>query len=156
MRTNFGVLVACLLVCIFSSFRATASSNEGTLTVGISSESCSGIRLPIEYGFVGATSGYAGYGSYSPTGLTGGEAVFAVYDSNSYCENDAGSYFDVSGFSSDPGSDWLTSITCNGVEQTPSAGSYFYSAGYAYWMWSTTFGFSSKVGDNVSCTIVHN
>jgi hypothetical protein len=105
-------------------------------------------------------SGYHGLGpigSYSPSGLTGGKTVYTVLD---ICYSVA--TLNVDGFSSNPGSGWLTSITCNGITKTGSTaayawGIYGYRPQMAAWSWTTTFGFSDlPAGTNVSCTIVHN
>lgn len=131
---------------------AFASTDNGTLTVGRTTVSCGGPTLTF--------SGYSvplAIGSYSPTGLTGGKTVTGVWDLTGGCGTS--STLQVSGFSSNPGSSWLTSITCNGVTNLASAVSTFsYSGGGASWTWnSTTFGIWAKsVGANVSCTIVHS
>jgi hypothetical protein len=94
-------------------------------------------------------------GSYSPTSLTGGKTVYAAFD---YGGVYAQVY--VSGFSSDPGSAWLSSVTCKGttLSQGAPGAAFSYSATYgiAYWGWSSPFGLASALGTNVSCTIVHN
>lgn len=93
-------------------------------------------------------------GSYSPTGLTGGNTVAAATNIVS-CVGSVGSALEVSGFTSNPGSSWLTSITCNGVELLASAATaYSFSDGWGIWDWST--GFNLVNGTKVSCTIVHN
>lgn len=49
-------------------------------------------------------------------------------------------------------------ITSNGVTNTPASATYSYSSGVAHWIWDSShhFGFLSKFGSNVSCSIVHN
>lgn len=95
-------------------------------------------------------------GSYSPTGLTGGETVAVLEDETPFVCGTTQSGLTISGFSANPGSSWLISVTCNGVTNTGSGGSYGYSSGTAAWSWSQVFGFHSKKGSNISCTIVHN
>jgi hypothetical protein len=129
-----------------------SSSDSGALAVATAAWlGCMLPKLNFVYGFVGPRS----LGSYSPTGLTGGETVVAVYDTTGNC---VGTFSDlsVSGFSSSPGSSWLSSITCNGVTNNGSSARFIYSSGSASWEWSQLFGLQSKSGSNVSCTIVHN
>lgn len=129
---------------------ANAASDNGTLTKGQLSSGCNRY-----YGFGG------GYGSYSPTGLTGGKTVGSIADWVILPCSGTGaaySYILVSGFSSSPGSAWLTSVTCNGVTKTGASASFSYNSGSAVWTWGgLSFGFSSlSYGTNVSCTIVHS
>ena len=135
---------------------AAASSNSGTLTVGEENVGfCpSAPHLPSTlYGY----SQFLPLGSYSPTGLTGGESVIEVVDEVTLeCSLPSFSSLLVSGFSSTPNAEWLTSIECNGVTNTGSGSNQFsYSNGTASWSWNTVFGLSSKNGSNVSCTLVH-
>jgi hypothetical protein len=128
---------------------AFAASDNGTLTVG-----AGGAEPLCDYGFFGSI------GSYSPTGLTGGKTVAGLWDwhSGPTCSNPSG-HFEASGFSSDPGQSWLTSVTCNGVTKTGAATNHYsYGSGRAEWDWTLNgpFGFSSKIGTQLSCTIVHN
>jgi hypothetical protein len=67
------------------------------------------------------------------------------------------SFLQISGFSVDPGQDWLSSITCNGVKNDGSGATLFsYSSGKAIWEWSQVFGLMANNGSNVSCTISHS
>jgi hypothetical protein len=125
-----------------------AASDVGTLTVGSVSGGC------------GSANGYnppTGLGSYSPVGLTGGTTVTALVEEWHTCFlPPLITYFTVSGFSSNPGASWLTSVTCNGVTKVPSA-SYTYNSGSALWLWTNNpFWLVNKSGQNVSCTVVHN
>lgn len=133
-------LVFALTSLSLAPMLAVATSDNGTLTVGYSPVFCE------HYGYNSAT----GTGAYSP-GLTGGKNVGILMD---VCY--AYSYLDVSGFSSDPGSSWLTSITCNGVTKLVGSAGYSYGGGRARWEWTSLFGFQSLYGSNVNCTIVHN
>jgi len=134
---------------------AMASSDTGTLLVAQKLVRCNaGASFNSFFGYSASLS----FGSYSPTGLTGGNTVTAVYDEIVFptCGGGAGSSLAVSGFSSNPGSTWLTSITCNGVTNNESSKTFFsYSSGVASWFWGSQFGLQSKSGSNVSCTIVH-
>jgi hypothetical protein len=137
-----------------------AATDNATLTVGRTSltpGSCGAAALTFSgYPFTG--------GSYSPTGLTGGNTVAGVLDVT--CGNIFSPPFEgflvselqVSGFSVDPGQLWLTSITCNGTTKSAASASGFsYSSGHATWSWSTAFGFFGQlVGTNDSCSITHN
>lgn len=131
------------------------SSDSGTLTVGRTSLPCGVGGTQVISGFIGSLTG-----SYSPTGLTGGDTVAGIFDNNELPPcllNQA--LLSVSGFSSNPGKNWLTSITCNGVKNTASNGSFAYTSSNATatWSWSTQFGLLTlSVGSTVSCTIVHN
>ena len=142
---------------------AFATNDNGTLTVGKQAT-----FLPPPINVWACISGYEPsgppLGSYSPTGLTGGEIVASLTDldtgTSSACNNIAkNSFLNVSGFSVDPGQAWITSVTCNGIAKTGiSASSYSYSSGTAIWTWNDSdFGLISKSsGANVSCTISHN
>lgn len=134
---------------------AAASSDAGTLLVGVRYETICSIThqpLPYLYGFSTALSLQAG--SYSPTGLTGGEIVANLFDFYSCGPQ---SELTISGFSTNPGQNWLSSVTCIGVTNTSSSTfEYAYSSGTASWAWNSRFGFSSHNGSNVGCTIVHN
>jgi hypothetical protein len=91
-------------------------------------------------------------GTYSPTGLTGGETVAAILDNGGTNCFPESIQFSVSGFTSNPGATWLTSITCNGIEETGSTASFSYLSGSA-WVWNdVSFGFGL---DTVSCSIVY-
>lgn len=81
----------------------------------------------------------------------------AIFDTiEILCERSSFSGVSVSGFTSNPGTSWLTSVTCNGVDKSASSASFSYSSGMAEWIWSTEFGFAAKISDNVGCSIVHN
>jgi len=130
------------------------STDNGTLTVGHTAAGC-----PSGGGGAQEISGFnSSIGSYSPTGLTGGGTVITIIDNQPFLCNTytAFSQFAISK-SSNPGSSWLTSVTCNGVKNTGSSGSFSYSSGIAQWTWfGTTFALLGKIGSNVSCSIVHN
>jgi hypothetical protein len=127
---------------------ALATTDDGVLTVGAAPEE------PLcYYGYLG------NFGSYSPTGLTGGETVAWLADIyfGSSCSSGVVTDFKVTGFSSNPGQSWLTSVTCGGVTKTSSTSGYSYSSGAAIWSWSSSpFGFISKVGEQLSCEVVVN
>jgi len=155
-----STLASLLCVGTLSQPAHATSSDSGTLTVGEAYQSC---PAPLN----SWTITYDGYsspamGSYSPTGLTGGANVLAVFDLRVLggtigwppCVNNA-SFLLVSGFSSDPGVGWLSSVTCHGVQNTSgNAGYYSYSNGQAEWMWYQLFGLTN--GAQTGCTIVHN
>ena len=150
-----GWLVSFSLVgFICASQFAMATSDSGTLTPG-GQESCT---TPPYTMFIGYDPPN-GWGSYSPTTLTGGYTVTLLMDAGASgvsCEAAAvNANFSVSGFSSNPGSSWLTSVTCDGVELLASNGTFGYSSGTASWVWSNSQ-FYFSIGDQVSCTIVHN
>lgn len=157
MSTYAGIRLSSLIMigCLALSKLAMASSDAGTLTVGAHSQCTVLPSLETLYGYSSS-----GFGSYSPTGLTGGDTVVDIFDIFSTfgaCAASAASLVAVSGFSSNPGSGWLTSVTCNGVLNNGSSATYSYvsSTGTASWSWTTAFGLKAKNGSNVSCTIVH-
>lgn len=145
-----------ILVCTLSASVSQAAVDNGTLTVGR-------ITIPAGCGpswppgmFDLHLSGYSGFGSsYSPTGLTGGQSVQWIYD------QDCGGNFDraelwISGFTSDPGSTWLNSITCNGATKTAATASYWYLGNTAQWVWLTPFYFFLEPAGTIdSCSIDH-
>ncbi len=94
-------------------------------------------------------------GTYVPTGLTGGQTVIDVVDVTGGPCGAANSELAVSGFTANPGTTWLTSITCNGVKQTTTGATFGYSSGTASWIWSgANFKFVS--GTKYSCSIVYS
>jgi hypothetical protein len=143
-----------LIGVMFNSQLALASSDSGTLTPGSKLSGCN--LTGGKQSFVGYVNGL-GIGVYSPTGLTGGRTVVAITDQTRIECGVTNSYLAVDGFSSDPGSSWLSSVTCNGVKFLASAvTSYSYDSpsGNATWVWTQQFGLSD--GAQVSCTIVHS
>lgn len=136
---------------------ALASTESGTLTPATKIQVCPPFPFDTSFTFVGFTNG--GFGTYSPTGLAGGRTVWVVTDEQMGDCGVSQSMFFVSGFSSDPGSTWLTSVTCNGVENLASNARFYQfttsgSTGVAQWYWDRQFGLTN--GSQVSCTIVHN
>lgn len=137
------------LICVPQIVLAS-NSVSATLTAG-QSQIC-GLNV-VRFNEIGFTD--SGLGTYSPTGLTGGETVALLVDENfSSCGSPTGAWLYVTGFISNPGSGWLISVTCSGVEKLSSAATFEYSGGQAEWKWSSVFGFVDN--DQVSCTIVHN
>ena len=133
-----------------ASQTATAASDSGTLTGG--SGGC---------GYSGYFS-FWGMGSYSPTGLTGGTTLTGIYDyldpfGSCSLGPGAWSQMQVTGFSGNPGSGWLNSVTCNGVTKTGASSSFQYASGTAMWMWGSIFNFITLTGGGTTgCTINHN
>ena len=150
--------ISMFVCCAISAYALASSSESGTLTIE-SGLICRGIGVNVAFGAGFDNGTYGTYGSYSPLGLTGGQDVKGVFDivSNDTCSSlTTHAELVVSGFSSNPGSSWLVSVTCNDVER--ASGSVFnYSGGVATWQWVRTFGFyNQSVGSQVACTIVHN
>lgn len=142
-------LCGAMITFSFMSLPAFAATDNGTLTSGGSSFGPCGEFQTVGDGYYSSLMG-----SYSPTELTGGNTLFGIYDViRPGCTNPGNSSIIVSGFSSNPGSSWLTSVTCNGVENTAGSASFTYSSGQAIWSWSKLFGFSGS--GNYSCSIVH-
>ena len=143
--------------CFLLSQVAIAASDSGTLTVAATTVCTHVPGVEIVYGF-----NTGSIGSYSPTGLTGGTTVAWVLDNihlGTLCGSSSlnNSLLAISGFSVDPGQDWLISIECNGVTNNGSNAAVFsYSSGEASWSWNQVFGLMGKAGSNVGCTITHN
>lgn len=153
---NRGVVSLMTALVVLPQLSSASSSDGGTLTAGQSASSA--CPPPFHGGaiyFVGYDN-YTSEGAYTPTKLTGGDTVTAVFDTHSTCSGShVSSSLIVTGFTSDPGAGWLVSITCNGVGLGAGA-SYFWEGGVpeAIWEWTTGFGFAN--GTQYSCTIVHN
>lgn len=156
MKTSCCIKSLKLLIVsglLTDSSLAFAASDNGTLSVAhgfVRTPPPPNVCVLSDYGYLDGL-----YGSYSPTGLTGGGVVFRVDDEYT-C---SGTYLTTAleiEFASNPGSSWLTSITCNGIEKTGASAAYSFVDGTGFWTWSNTFSLSGKVGSNVSCTIVHN
>ena len=156
-RTIVQQLSVGILSCLLSvSQLAIAASDVGILTWSSTAlgPSCSP-SIPYSYvldGFNSATS----TGSYSPTGLTGGTAVQQIVNFSPACYGDSSIRMVISGFTSDPGRDWLTSLTCENSTKFSVDAAYGYSGdGQALWIWPSFFPFWNW-GINTTCTIVHN
>lgn len=138
-----------------SSQSAFASSDIGTLTIGHTVLGSCDSSFQVFAGFYTSKTG-----SYSPTGLTGGNAVYSVGDSVFGHGCSAFSALVVSGFSSNPGQSWLTSTACNGVTNSGSSVFLFQydsTDHVATWYWIALFGLTGlSTGTNVSCTIEHS
>jgi len=145
-----------LVVGSMAMAAADAATDDATLSVGALTIT----RCPIAPNFGSITlSGYAPgvYGSYSPIGLTGGKSVAGIGDLTAQggCIVGARSHLSVAGFTADPGTGWLTSVTCNETTRASGTAVYSYSSGTATWTWHTrTFGFTN--GTLIGCSIVHN
>jgi hypothetical protein len=136
----------------------TTVSDSGTLTAGGGSAGCGSGSTLIRVGYT--TGAIGDRGSYSPSTLTGGKTVADVLDQTvtgggTGCPTSLVA-LNVSGFTANPGTSWLTSITCNSKKLTSSTATFSYASGVAAWDWpiSDSFGFVS--GDEYTCTIVHN
>lgn len=110
-----SLMLATLLLAGLSAVSklAIASSDTATLSIGVELACGTGVVAARDWGYIESL-----IGSYSPTGLTGRDVVAAVYDYNIAGASVCGSSYsvlDINSFSSDPGSSWLSSITCNGV-----------------------------------------
>ena len=110
------VLGSVLLGLSMMPMLANASStDDGTLTAGSAVQSCFPSGNFNLVGFIHGT-----LGSYNPTGLTGGDTVWAIDDIDPVSCSASTSDFSASGFTSNPGSSWLVSVTCNSVERLGS------------------------------------
>jgi hypothetical protein len=149
-----AISCAAMISCFAGPSRAEAATDIGVLTVGHAYDgNCGGHGLQYS-GFNPAFSA----GSYSPTGLTGGQAVTVLADfAQIFCGVNL-TFLKVSGFATNPGSTWLTSVTCNEVTNIPATGSFSFTGNTGWWGWSSKpFGLAPlRDGANVSCSIVHN
>ena len=145
------LLPSALAALIAAPQLAMASSDAGTLLVGHTSFFCG----PGEVQSITGYDSLVPIGSYSPTGLTSGGTVAAVIDFSLFCLIvRQGSEILVS-FPSNPGSSWLSSVTCNGITNNVDDATFTYNKGTATWSWNQQFGLNSRIGSNVSCTIAH-
>jgi len=114
LRRSVRPCLAVLPLLLLMPLGADAATDNGTLTIGRA-------IIPVPAPGCSTLSGYAGswFGSYSPTGLSGGKTVSSVYDM-AYCGMSGGytSILVVSGFAQDPGQSWLTSLTCNSATKS--------------------------------------
>ena len=152
--STFACFFLTVLAMALPTTRAIAANDNGTLSVAEHRVRCwTGPHSLLLYGYIKSRP----MGSYSPSVITGGEVLSEVYDQdNAGCKLVTGSTVSVSGFSADPGRTWLTSITCNGVTLNQSgAVRFFFAGGTATWEWSEQFGFQSRVGAAVNCTMSH-
>jgi hypothetical protein len=125
---------------------AHATTDTSTMTIG-----------SVNTGF-GVWTGFqccgtGSFGSMSPSTLTGGESYNRWYDVGSSL-----AYFTISGFTSNPGSSWLSSASCVGTSKTGATATYSYSSGAATWSWTSSFGFAAALhnGQNGSCSVTHS
>lgn len=146
--SNRRWMLGALVTALFGPPLSSASTDYAALTVGRDRAPCGSGQ------FI-----YSGYiedhlGSYSPTGLTGDTRVRSIYEVSGCGLK---SFVTISGFTQDPGSHWLVSITCNGVKQTGVAAVYFnYGNGTASWQWNQPLGLKAQNTDaNVGCSLVH-
>ena len=122
---------------------ASSTKYSGTITQGFYYDG----SFVTQYGF-GTTPTYAStFGSRSPTTISG--YTFAGCSDTYFGTSSGLSSLAITGFASDPGVDFVTSVTIDGIQQFPS--SYTYSAGSAYWYFSVTFGFLGS--GTASCAI---
>jgi len=122
-------------------------ASNGTLTAGSEVVNCG-----TNHGRAAAV-GYIplnGVGSYSPTTLTGGKTIGALYRGGCV----GGTFFVVNGFSSDPGTAWLTSLTCAGTTLQRTNATYSYSGGSSAWHWTTALPINANT--SYSCSIDSN
>ena len=141
------ILVMSLSVCRI----AAAYTDAGTLYVSFKANgTCPGPVIDTGY------NSYISIGSYSPTGLTGGKTVSALVDVMGPLCPIMSSELDISGFSSNPGTNWLSTVTCGSITKLRSSATFSYYNGTASWIWSGLFGFNAELHTNVSCTITHN
>jgi subtilisin family serine protease len=137
----------------------------GRLNVNKAVRNCSAITdnpvmteagAPGQTAFVGFDLSLGG-GSMSPATTSNGYTYQKFKDrynvkTTSYIET----VFEVSGFTSDPGSGWLVSAAAEGVTYVGSrAATYSYNSGSARWSWNGPNAFSGWP-TQTTCTIVHH
>jgi hypothetical protein len=90
------------------------------------------------------------HGSATNTTLPGGYTINGLDDSDA--SGQLGSSFGITGFSSNPGQNYIASVVANGVTRDSSAATYSYSSGLATWSWpGDQFGFAA--GNTYDCTL---
>lgn len=106
--------------------------------------------------FTGTNGGFVGFrstptptfGTLTPTALDATpHTIIALEDSASLL------FIKVSGFGSDPGSTWLTSMTLNGGTRLGTTATYSFATGVATWQWTTTLSLANAT--SYPGTIVH-
>jgi len=108
-------------------------ADTATMTTGY----CSAYGGYVAYiGYAEATPPCPAIGSLTPAILSTGQRVTTIEDVETW--NASGNTVVISGFSSDPGSSWLVSVTVSGTTLASSNASFSYSAstGAATWGWS--------------------
>jgi len=105
----------------------------------------------IYYGF----SSSSAFGAISPTAFKSGtiSTVYDKYTTGVY----ATTVFSISGFGSDPGKSYFTTIATAGGSLTSASSSYIYVSGSATWAWTTSPGLGLKnlgVGSVVPLNLV--
>ena len=93
------------------------------------------------YNPLGVYTGYisGSIGSIDNANIGAGISVVSVYD-----DATVGAVLGITGFSSDPGSTYIVSVTANGVTLNAPSAVYSYNAGTAFWQWNVPvmyFGF---------------
>jgi hypothetical protein len=97
----------------------------------------------------GGSFGYisGSFGAISGGTLDDGSTITGLYNAT----GDGLLHFSASGFSSDPGQSYFSSLTVDSTEFLSSSAGYGYSGGVATWSWATGFTF---VSSSASGTIV--
>jgi hypothetical protein len=149
---NWHLSIAALLVTTVTRQSVASGPENGTLFVDRLIASCPVIGTMTMIGFSSES-----FGAYEPVRLTGGKTVDAIEDihvSAITCGSSS-AVFHASGFSSDPGKDWLISITCDGSDHLGAIASYLYDepSGRASWAWSSLFGLTRAA--RITCKIIH-
>jgi hypothetical protein len=119
----------------------SALTGTPTITIGTSTSDTGFIRGSI--------------GSMSPTTTSNGFTYSALVDHYTIKGDFGNSHFSVSGFTSNPGAGWLTSVKVGSASaHTGATALYSYLGGQATWTWrGIEWGF---VGHSETCTIIHN
>jgi len=137
-------------------------SGSGTFTTS-SFYSDNGAFVGTTWGYNPYYSGYSSptYGSLTPSTLSGGRTVTAfvsyyqVYCGDPDCITyyyDVGTILTVTGFSGNPGANWLSSVSHPSVGSLTGSSAYFYcSSGTCSWSWATYIDLSGSS----TLTVVH-
>jgi|SRR6478736_10246567 len=94
------------------------------------------------YGLDMYGTGSIGGSGFTPTTDSTGKTLAAVFDDYSLGFPN-GSYFQIAGFSSDPGIGYFTNLAVGGFSKSSASAGYGYSGGSAFWNWGSNFGFGS-------------
>ena len=124
-----------------------ATKYTGTITQGFYYDG----SFASYYGF--DTSSYTGvtFGSRSPTTVS--TRTFATLVDWWIGSTPYLGILRITGFASDPGVDFITSVTVGSFTQTPTSG-YSYSAGGAEWYFPSIFGMASS--GTIACSMTGN
>src|SRR5581483_6118147 len=118
-----------------ASFTTTYYTDSFSMTAGSKTITQPG-RPPV---IVETDCGYnpPSFGSISPTTTTTGLTIKTFYQQDLFSTDTSSTVLIVAGFSSDPGTGWLSSIHVGGSGLSGVGATYIYNNGQASWIWAT-------------------